>query len=294
MENQDVTTVASTETTTAANTIMGNADVTTPASTETTVPTTAVEPITLPELPRDWHTTLGESAKGLDKFTSVEALARSYAHLENTLGQKANMVLPLHAESTEDEITAYRKGMGIPDSSEGYEIPLGEDADDASKAQVKAFKDFAHSNNIPPATVAKLLAFDKTRFDGMIETAETQQAEALTAATSELKQEFGTNFDHVVKSAANTVRQFGGEEMLHSPIANDPSFIKLMYGISQATGEAGFVESGEAASVFSSVDDKIGEIMSDPKSPYWDNSHPDHQRMQSKMQELFKLKSGGK
>lgn len=116
----------------------------------------------------DWAAIRTKVANGDDKLLGI--LSR-YGTLDEALkaGVEAKRKLdahrgskPLTAESTPEEIKAYREANGIPENAKDYKIELADGLvlGEEHKELADAFMQIAHENNLPPGVVNKLISWN--------------------------------------------------------------------------------------------------------------------------------------
>ena len=179
----------------------------------------------------------------LDKFKSVDALAKSYAHLER---QKGGAYYP-QEDWNEEKVASYREAAGVPETSDQYnikpeELPEGVIWDDDYANKVA---DIAHKYHVPAKAVHELVNADLEYKQGL-GTAMTQQAEQERQQAEEaLRQEWGMNFDKNVDKASTALGELAKRsnlseedfQGLKTRFGNDPSFIKMMSNLSSLVAE---------------------------------------------------------
>ena len=81
------------------------------------------------------------------RFTSVLDLVGKHYELRQQL---STAIQPLGKDATDEQVTAYRKSIGVPETTEGYEfsLPEGHEITDADKTFQTAAADMFHKNNI--------------------------------------------------------------------------------------------------------------------------------------------------
>src|SRR3546814_10894878 len=89
----------------------------------------------------DWRTEISEPGlrRVAEKFTSPAEVVKSYAALQSRLGRS---VVKPGPDAAPEEIAAYRRQLGVPESAAGYEVRLPEDLpaplrDDAAGAALQ-------------------------------------------------------------------------------------------------------------------------------------------------------------
>lgn len=204
----------------------------------TNTQTTAV---TVPPPAGTWRETLPAdlvTSPSLAKFTGVDALAKSYLELE-----KANSVPKVQIPNEtwgKDQWNDFYSKIGRPAKPEEYgfekpaELPKGitysEEAD-------KWFAQQAHEAGLTKGQGIKLRDAWNARQTGVAEKAIQTAAETATAnekAMTDLKAEFGPEWNAAIDRAEKTAKAFGGEDFgkyMHSKVGSDPRFIKFLANI---------------------------------------------------------------
>jgi hypothetical protein len=207
---------------------------------------------------------LTEAKPTLGKFKTFEDLAKSYSALQTVIGKKANAVTVPNEKSTPEEIAAFRKAIGAPDSAEGYklkpeQLPEGLTWDDEL---AKGFAEIAHKHHIPPAAMQELTA----RFVASESAKLEQYAKAATAeletGRTELKKEFGANFDKSIVMAKRVAQTVGLDP--NSPGLRDPNVVKALVRF------GGMISEDKLSAGNSAVPGTMTakDIMTNPANPY--------------------------
>jgi hypothetical protein len=185
--------------------------------------------------------------QGLTKFKDVDSLAKSYVELDKLRNERSG-VKPLTAESTPDEIAAYRQAMGVPEAPEKYELgELGFPDDFAptqeSLAQWQKVFHTAHMNNDQVKAVMEAYAYQMSQGQEALE--DERRAEAAATDTWG-KGKFGGAMWEEVKKIVNKhiAKQFGQEGVTiggwkkgeASTVWNHPALVELIYQNAKLTG----------------------------------------------------------
>ena len=82
-----------------------------------------------------------------ENFTSVEELAKAHQNFRKDLSKA---ITPLGKNPTDEQVTAYRKSAGIPETVDGYEftVPEGHEITEADTAFQAATAEMFHKNNV--------------------------------------------------------------------------------------------------------------------------------------------------
>lgn len=179
-----------------------------------------------------------EAVKVLSKFDDISGLASSYLELEKKLGTM--QVIP-NDKATKEELDAFYKKLGKPDSSEKYGF---KQEDEAEKLLAKA----AYEANLSDAQAKQIYDFiynigeaQQERFKEFIQK-KAQETDAL------LKKEFGNQAEEKIGNYTKALKAFGSSEVMdqlkETGLAYDTDFVKMFIRIGEALGESRTVIGG--------------------------------------------------
>jgi len=121
-------------------------------------------PVVPGDWPSDWRQKLAaddpDAIKTLERLTAPQDLYKSYKALRDKLSSgEARIKLP--ENPTPEQLSEYRKSIGVPDKPEDYkiELPNGVVFSEADKPLVESFKAVAHAANIEPKVVNQFLGW---------------------------------------------------------------------------------------------------------------------------------------
>lgn len=209
----------------------------------------------------EWMAQLSDDLKANEAFTGHETLSDfAKAHL-NTLGQVseldgkakefegkvsdlegrlANSIPKLGDKPTDDEISAYRLALGIPDKAEDYDFPSGDGVEHDEQMISWAQKVF-HEAGLSKEQGALIGQAWDGFVKGLVEQQEQSSAEAIKAASDKLKEEWGADFDKNMEFTKRGWQKFTDNEfdqfVDETGIGNHPTLIRFIFKIGQAMGE---------------------------------------------------------
>jgi len=200
-----------------------------------------------------------------DKGPNVEHLAKSYHGLEQLLGKKAQALVPPSDKSTPEEIQAWRKALGVPESPDGYalkpeNLPPGVQWDDNSAKAVAAL---AHKHNIPAAAMKDLMAFDLQRQQQWTQAAAQIAQQELAEGRETLKTTFGEKYDANIALAKRAVATVNGNAQSHG--FTDPEVVRVIVGLAQKLSDDTLV-AGDSIGA-GSAKSRAKDIMTNPQNP---------------------------
>lgn len=140
----------------------------------------------------------------LARYKTVPDMAKALAHANALVGRKLGVP---NEKSTPEEVAAYRKALGVPDSLEEYDftpeqVPEGFNWD---RGAMQPFAEVAHKHNIPPSAMKELAGlfaqYESSKIDVMQGMFDQQRQEAVATLQKEWGQDFSKNIG-VAKQAA--------------------------------------------------------------------------------------------
>lgn len=173
---------------------------------------------------------LKEYAPTLGKYPNpVEAL-RGLGNAQKLIGQRQT-IKPPGSDAKPEEITAWRKMLGVPENAEGYGIKAPEKLPEGVKWDDKTANDFAklaHEINLTPAQAQKLLEFDIGQKQGLY----TKGMESLTTHQNQqrtmLQEAWGDKYQDNMNKAIATAERLGLDPN-DAELGNSAKFIKALH-----------------------------------------------------------------
>lgn len=249
----------------------------------------------VPEWLRSVDAGLQESPT-LRKFHNVEALAKSYEHLQKSVGKDKYTVPDKHA-APEDWVSLF-KTLGAPEDPKGYELKADEAVIQSEELEAIS-KGFVEAG-LHPLQAEKILNWYQNYAKEQIQNFESQRATKLEESVGNLKKEWGVAYDKKIADAQNALKTVASEEEIayieSSGLGNDPNLVKLFSKIHDKflseDDKAGKLDSnvgGSGAMTPDQANSEINKILSDPKHPYHVKSHANHKNAVAEVQRLFTM-----
>ena len=229
-------------------------------------PTSATDAQAEPAQPVDKPDWLPEKFWREDK-ADVEALSKSYQGLEQLLGKKANAVPVPNEKSTPEEISAYRKAIGVPESPEGYklkpeQLPNGVSWDDSV---AKRAAELAHKHNIPAAAMSELMKFDLERAALMNQAAASMMEQQMQEGRSELQKIWGEKMPEKVDLAKRAVITVEENPASHGFV--DPAVVRTIVKLAEKLSDDRLIEGNQTG--ISSMRARARDIMTNESNPLY-------------------------
>lgn len=230
------------------------------------------------------------------RFTSVEAMAKSYVNAERMLSNGNKVAVP-GDNSTQEEWDAFFKATGRPESEDKYEVSIPEELKGMTLDEnaMKEFRSTAFKNGLNGKQVKALTDFyfksTKSAIDTVQAKIEARHTEAVAALEKDWGPKDGAKYKEQVALAERGAAVAGlTAEILQSTpeLSNNPHYIRAMAKIGAMVKEAPAANlRNEGSSTFGGdVAQQIKTIMNDSKHPYWHKGHPDHNSAVQQMQAL--------
>jgi hypothetical protein len=274
----------------------------TETSTETVKPTTqeTKQEVTTSTTQSTWKDSISEEFRkdpNIEKFTEIDALAKSYINATKMIGQD-KLAIPTN-NSTEEAWNEVYDKLGRPESAEKYSLDAKSKVVSLDENAVKQFAETSHKLGLNNKQAQGLLEFYKQNMEGTAQQAKIDTETAQAQAEQELRSEWGREFDTKVKQAGSLAKANMKPEILDMTLSNGtrlgdhPEIIRGFAKIAGMMAEDKIV-STESESVQSNqnIQDEIDSIVNDKASPYWNKSHPNHDKQVQQVYTLREMLSG--
>jgi hypothetical protein len=197
----------------------------------------------------------------------VESLSKSYQGLEQLLGKKANAIVPPSEKSTPEEVAAYRKAIGVPESPEAYnlkpeQLPEGVTWDDnvAKKAAELAYK-----HNVPAAAMQEFMKFDMERASLMNQAAAQMIETQLETGRAELQAVWGEKMPEKIELARRAAVTAGVDPTSQGFV--DPQVVKAIVSLAEKLSDDKLVAGDQTGA--SSTRARARDIMTNASNPLY-------------------------
>ena len=242
-----------------------------------------------------WKDSISEEYRkdpNIEKFTEIDALAKSYINATKMIGQD-KVAVPTN-NSTEEAWNEVYDKLGRPESAEKYSLDAKSKIVSLDDNAVKQFAETSHKLGLNNKQAQGLLEFYKTNMESTAQQAKIDTETAQAQAEQALRSEWGREFDTKVKQAGSLAKANIKPEVLDMTLSNGtrlgdhPEIIKGFAKIAGMMAEDKIV-STESESVQSNqnIQDEIDSIVNDKASPYWNKGHPNHDKQ---VQQVYTLR----
>jgi hypothetical protein len=179
---------------------------TTTTSTETIQPTATANTVRGGDTPSpqtsSWKDSISEEFRkdpNIEKFTEIDALAKSYINATRMIGQD-KLVIP-NNNSTEDQWNEVYSKLGRPESADKYNLNVKSDIVALDKNSIKSFAEQSHKLGLNNKQAEGILQFYKNNMEGSAQQSKIDTETAQVQSEQMLRQEWGRDFESKVKQA---------------------------------------------------------------------------------------------
>ena len=253
-------------------------------------PTTETQPVA-----KTWKEAISEEFRNdpnIEKFTEIDALAKSYINATQMIG-KDKVAVP-NKNSTDDQWNEVYDKLGRPESADKYSLNAKSEVVPIDDNAIKQFAENAHQLGLNNKQAQGILEFYKNNMEGMAQQAKVDTETAQAQSTQQLRQEWGREFDTNIKKAGALAKANMNPEILDMQLkdgmrlGDHPEIIKGFAKIAGMMSEDKIVSTeSENVSSNTDVETEISDIMNNKDGPYWNRSHPDHDKV---VQQVYTLR----
>jgi len=232
----------------------------------------------------------------LSTYKDLNGMAKSLINAQKMIGAD-KIAIPGSWATDEDWSQVYDK-LGRPGASDGYNIETNEVM---TENDVGWFQDVAHKVGLNTNQAQALFGEYTDLVSNIREQSTTDLTNLSNERESELRREWGNNFEARIEGANNVVAEFSSEDagILDiqlsdgSVLGDHPAFVRMTSGIAE------FMASKLGEDTFSGRDNEPGMSSADIQlemskltqqgSPYWIKDHPDHDNAVAEVMRLRRL-----
>jgi hypothetical protein len=256
--------------------------------------------------PEDWREkyagTDEKLAKRLGRYASPKAALDALISAQDKIS-RGELKKPLSDKPSPEDLAAYRKDLGIPETPDKYDLKLsdGRVVGEDDKPLIGKFLERMHGKNATPDQVS-------AGVDAYYEVVEEIQAQRYEAdedfrrtAEDELRAEWGSEFRRNVNMVSGLLAGApeGVKEMLMEArteegvrIINSPDTLRWLTQLAREINPVSTVVPGAGANASQAISDELSSItkmMGDPKSDYWKG--PSAEKLQARYRDLVNAQS---
>ena len=240
----------------------------------------------------DWRSSLPTEYAdnpALADIPDYGTMVKNYVNAQSRLGSSIN--LP-GAEATPEEISAFHRKLGVPETAEGYKDAFTSAGMSLEGEGTLALVEAARAEGITPAAFVNLLSKYNEITGDMIAVDNAAREASTQDASKILRAEWGADYDKELGLAQQVVKTFGDDEftsaLAASGAGNSPAVIKAFAAIGAALANGGFID-GSTVGALSKQDAtaQANALMATPA--YLNSQDPGHKSAMEQVENLFKI-----
>lgn len=216
----------------------------------------------------------GWTSKALGpQYNGPLATAKSIADVDkllrdNMAAARQQGIRPINENSKPEEIAAFRKAFGVPETPEAYGSLKPEKFPDAmwDKEGEKALTAIAHKHNVPPAALKDILGLYGSQVEQQMQQLQAEQESSLAAEGAKLKQAWGEKYNDNLRVAQRFAATIGLQPT--NPIFNSAEAVIAMVQGASLVGEDRLIN-GKTVGLPASDTERATSIMTNPQDPLY-------------------------
>ena len=235
----------------------------------------------------------------IQKFTEADALAKSYINAVRMIGQD-KMIVP-NKNFTEDQWEEAYIKMGRPDSADKYSLDIKSDVVPLDEQAIKSFQERSFKLGLNNEQAKGVLDFYKNNMEAQTQQAKVDAETSQAQAQNLLRQEWGRDYDANIAKAKSLATANLAPEVFEMQLADgsrlgdNVNVIKGFAKIASMMSEDKILSTeSENMDKSEDIQTEIDQIMNDKNGPYWNKSHPNHDKVVQQVYTLREMLDGSK
>ena len=234
--------------------------------------------------------------KSLENFNNMEDFVKSYLHAQKMVG--ADKIPVPNKHSTDEDWNEVFKRLGAPSSPDDYKYNFKDQEMDSE--QVQEFNKTAHKLGLLPKQAEGLIKFYNEMNGNIAANQEEAAAQAQLNVETELRKEFGPQFNKRLDQAKRLAVNSLGQDFLENTYLKDGSrlgdnlqVIKAFSDLADKLSEDPIIQ-GDGSSYMTAkdIEKEITELTQEG-SAYWDKTHINHQKSVDEVLKLREMLNNG-
>ena len=234
--------------------------------------------------------------KSLENFNNMEDFVKSYLHAQKMVG--ADKIPVPNKHSTDEDWNEVFKRLGAPSSPDDYKYDFKDQEMD--QGQVQEFNKTAHKLGLLPKQAEGLIKFYNEMNGNIAANQEEAAAQAQLNVETELRKEFGPQFNKRLDQAKRLAVNSLGQDFLENTYLKDGSrlgdnlqVIKAFSDLADKLSEDPIIQ-GDGSSYMTAkdIEKEITELTQEG-SAYWDKTHINHQKSVDEVLKLREMLNNG-
>ena len=234
--------------------------------------------------------------KSLTNFNNMEDFVKSYLHAQKMVG--ADKIPVPNKHSTDEDWNEVFKRLGAPGSPDDYKYNIKDQ--ELDQEQVQEFNKTAHKLGLLPKQAEGLIKFYNEMNGNIAANQEEAAAQAQLNVETELRKEFGPQFNKRLDQAKRLAVNSLGQDFLENTYLKDGSrlgdnltVIKAFSSLADKLSEDPIIQ-GDGSSYMTAkdIEKEITELTQEG-SAYWDKTHINHQKSVDEVLKLREMLNNG-
>jgi len=203
------------------------------------------------------------------------------------------VVIP-NNNSTDDQWNEVYTKLGRPESADKYALDVKSEVVNLDEGAIKSFAEQSHKLGLNNKQAQGILEFYKNNMEGTAQQTKIDTETAQSQSEQQLRQEWGRDFEGKVKQAGALAKANINPEVLDMTLSNGtrlgdhPEIIKGFAKIAGMMSEDKILGTeSENVDTAKDIESEISALSNDKNGPYWNRSHPDHDKV---VQQVYTLR----
>lgn len=227
--------------------------------------------------------------------SSNEDIAKSYITLQNKISAKG-LTAP-NKNTPKEEVIAFWKELGRPDTADGYQLTLPQDLHKgitSTPESQKAFKGKCHELGFNSEQTQLLHSWYMTEVSNTMKQQDEADTKSVNESKTTLNAKWGTTYEGKLALANKVVNKFGSEkvlELFEGGLGANPLVLEMMASIGDALSEDALGPGGKSmygGLTPDAAQAKKTEILANPDHAYH-KTGPGHKEAVEEMLDLNKI-----
>lgn len=231
-----------------------------------------------------------------ERYNSIEDMLTSNVTLRGEIADRIRLPGP---NATPEDLTKFRRGLGVPDDPKGYEVklPEGMNASEMDQTLIDAVRPIAHASNMSGKAFNELITGMMTKAKEVEAQAEKALKDAAMVSVATLRKEWGSEYDKTKELGVRTVKAFTSEQDFKSldeaviegfgKLGDWPPFARLMASIGKRADEGELMVGGGGAEAKQTAQQELNTLIA-ANPPGSDG----YVKNQARIQELYGIIHG--
>ena len=198
----------------------------------------------VPEWSKHLPEDMGDFRSKLANYRNPVDLAKALHSANQTIGKKG--IIPPTKDSSAEEVSAYRKAMGVPETPKGYleKLPATPEGVTFDEGIAATYMEVAHQFNIPAEAMAKLVEVNMKQAEIQNRVYSQELSQVRENGRQQLRQLWGRDFDRKIGLVERAVHFAEGNPNTYG--FRDPEVIRIVASLASRLSEDNLVGTGPA------------------------------------------------